>query len=101
MLGRRFWFFSNVNPTMYFSGFEGETKEEMFRQLPPEFCPATIYIEPGEPIEQVLNKMSKAGLSFPVAAKPDVGTKGLLFRIGGDVLAALLGELVPTDWGPL
>jgi hypothetical protein len=80
MLSKRLWFFSNVNPTMYFSGFEGETKQEMFRQLPPECCPVTIYIEPGECLEQVLCKMKEAGLHFPVAAKPDVGTKGLLFR---------------------
>jgi len=65
---------------MYFSGFEGETKEEMFNQLPPEFCPTGIYIQPGEPFKGVLCKLKKSGLHFPVAAKPDVGTKGLLFR---------------------
>ncbi|HEX8358170.1 MAG TPA: hypothetical protein VF610_12185, partial [Segetibacter sp.] len=31
---RAFWFFSNVNPTLEFSGFEGETKKEMYDQLP-------------------------------------------------------------------
>ena len=75
-----FWFFSNVNPTIYFSGFEGETKEEMFRQLPPVFFPATIYIQPGESIDAIIQKMKSAALSFPVAVKPDIGTKGLLFR---------------------
>lgn len=65
---------------MYFSGFEGETKQEMFKQLPPEFSPAGIYIHPYESIETVLKKMNDTGLQFPVAAKPDVGTKGLLFR---------------------
>lgn len=65
---------------MYFSGFEGETKEEMFCQLPPEFCPAGVFIQAGEPIKQVLCKIKQAGLSFPFAVKPDVGTKGLLFR---------------------
>lgn len=65
---------------MYFSGFEGETKKEMFEQIPAEFIPVTIYISPGETIENTLCKMQHAGLHFPVAAKPDVGTKGLLFR---------------------
>ena len=65
---------------MYFSGFEGETKEEMFAQLPPEFSPEGIYIHPSENFQAVLKKMNEAGLQFPVAAKPDVGTKGLLFR---------------------
>ena len=65
---------------MYFSGFEGETKEEMFQQLPAQFSPITIYIQPSEKIDCVLHKMAAANLQFPVAAKPDVGTKGLLFR---------------------
>lgn len=65
---------------MHFSGFEGETKQEMFQHLPPEFSPKTIYIHPSENFNCVLKKMFEAGLNFPVAAKPDVGTKGLLFR---------------------
>ena len=65
---------------MYFSGFEGETKHEMFEQLPSEFSPVSIYIQPSEKFETVLCNMQKAGLNFPVAVKPDVGTKGLLFR---------------------
>ena len=65
---------------MYFSGFEGETKSEMFNQLPPAFSPISIYIQPSERFETVLCKMKDAGLQFPVAVKPDIGTKGLLFR---------------------
>ena len=65
---------------MYFSGFEGETKQEMFQHLPPEFSPRTIYIHPSENFDCILKKMCEADLRFPVAVKPDVGTKGLLFR---------------------
>jgi hypothetical protein len=84
---------------MYFSGFEGETKEEMFQQLPPQFCPVSIYIHPSETLEQVLNKMSAAGLSFPVAAKPDVGTKGLLFRkIENEVQLEQYHSLLPFTY---
>ena len=65
---------------MYFSGFEGETKKEMFSQLPSQFYPVTIYVQPGEDFDCVLKKIDAAGLKFPIAVKPDVGTKGLLFR---------------------
>lgn len=65
---------------MYFSGFEGETKEEMFEYLPPQYSPVTLCIKPREDFNTVLKKMYNAGLEFPIAAKPDVGTKGLLFR---------------------
>ena len=65
---------------MYFSGFEGETKEEMFQYLPTQFSPITIFIKPAEEFDCVLKKIQHAGLQFPIAVKPDVGTKGLLFR---------------------
>ena len=65
---------------MYFSGFEGETKEEMFQYLPAEFSPVTMFVKPAEEFVSVLKKMKHAGLQFPIAVKPDVGTKGLLFR---------------------
>lgn len=70
---------------MYFSGFDGETKSEMFHQLPPGYSPISIYIQPSEKFEVVLCKIKDAGLQFPVAVKPDVGTKGLLFRKIEDV----------------
>ncbi|MEI2711631.1 MAG: hypothetical protein V9E96_21855 [Chitinophagaceae bacterium] len=46
MRTKTFWYFSSVNPTLQFSGFEGETKKEMFDQLPIESFPTTIYIKP-------------------------------------------------------
>ncbi|MFT4152665.1 hypothetical protein [Parafilimonas sp.] len=78
--GGHFWFFSNVNPTLHFSGFEGETKREMFEQLPKALYPVTMYVDPKENMECIIKRMQASGLQFPVAVKPDIGTKGLLFR---------------------
>lgn len=75
-----FWFFSNVNPSLQFSGLEGETKKEMFEQLPKESYPTTIYIQPKENFENIIQQMQQINLQFPVAVKPDIGTKGLCFR---------------------
>lgn len=84
---------------MYFSGFEGETKEEMFQYLPPAFSPVTIYINPKENFACILKKMHTAGLHFPVAAKPDVGTKGLLFRrIENEEQLSLYHALLPFNY---
>ena len=41
---RSLWFFSSSNPTITFGGFEGESKKEMYDQLPPLSYPKTIYI---------------------------------------------------------
>ncbi len=77
---KRFWFFAPVNPSLDFSGFEGETKKEMFEQLNKDIYPNTIYINPQTNFESILQQMQQAGLKFPVAVKPDIGTHGLCFR---------------------
>ena len=76
----RFWYFSNVNPTLSFSGFEGETKKEMYKQLPSHLYPTTIYVSPTEEPIYILKRLAEAGISFPFIAKPDVGTQGLMFQ---------------------
>lgn len=77
---KHFWFFAPVNPTLDFSGFEGETKKEMFEQLDKKVYPTTIYIQPQTNFDKVLEQMTAANLKFPVAVKPDIGTKGFCFR---------------------
>lgn len=77
---RSFWFFTTANPTLTFGGFDGESKSEMYSQLPPRTVPKTIYASPAEDLHQVLSDLKTRGLSFPLAAKPDVGKMGLMFR---------------------
>ncbi len=77
---RSFWFFTSANPTLTFGGMEGETKEEMYTQLPPGTFPNSIFVNPGEHLNVVLEKMKTAGIDFPCAVKPNVGMMGYLFR---------------------
>ncbi len=77
---RAIWYFSNVNPTLTFSGFEGERKKEMYQQLPPSLYPATIYVSANEEPIHITTHLKEAGIHFPFIAKPDIGTQGLLFR---------------------
>src|SRR5215216_3835668 len=74
------WFFSSSNPTLTFGGFEGESKKEMYDQLPPLSFPKTIYILHDLPFEEVRKKVNEAGFTYPFIVKPDVGMKGILFR---------------------
>jgi len=78
---RAVWFFSSSNPTIAFGGMEGEGKKEMYDQLPVEFVPLTIYIRHNIPFENVLRKIRLSGLKYPFIVKPDVGMKGILFRV--------------------
>lgn len=77
---RAFWFFSNVNPTIKFSGFEGEAKKEMYDQLPENLYPKTIYIKAGCDFCKVKEDMLTGGFTYPFAVKPEVGMQGILFR---------------------
>ena len=77
---RAFWFFSNVNPTIEFSGFEGETKEEMYVQLPVHSYPKTVHIKAGTDFTEVQDRLTNAGLNYPFIAKPDRGMQGILVR---------------------
>jgi hypothetical protein len=77
---RSMWFFSSSNPTITFGGFEGESKKEMYEQLPKDSFPKTIYILHDLSFEEVTGKMRENGFDYPFIVKPDVGMKGILFR---------------------
>ncbi|HEX8277390.1 MAG TPA: hypothetical protein VF540_01800, partial [Segetibacter sp.] len=77
---KAFWFFSNVNPTLEFSGFEGETKKEMYEQLPVHLYPETIFIKGGVDFSVVLKALAKSTIQYPLVVKPEIGMQGILFR---------------------
>lgn len=96
---RSLWFFSASNPTLEFGGFEGEGKREMYAQLPVGSYPPTIFFAPQQPFGQVLNGVLEAGFTWPVAVKPDVGMKGLLFRkIDTPEQLAAFHQRCPVDY---
>lgn len=77
---RSFWFFTSSNPGITFGGFVGETKREIYKQLPPSSYPKSIFISPGIPFSTVQDLVKNAQLSFPFVTKPDVGQMGFMFR---------------------
>jgi hypothetical protein len=77
---RAFWFFSPVNPTLEFSGFEGESKKEMYEQLPESFYPKTLFVTHDRNINELTAQVSSEGFNYPVIAKPQIGMQGILVR---------------------
>ena len=77
---RSLWFFTPSNPTLTFGGFVGETKHEMYGQLPLASYPSSIYIQPFSGFDKVKAQFIGANLNYPVAVKPDAGMMGLMFR---------------------
>jgi hypothetical protein len=77
---RSFWFFTSSNPTLTFGGYEGESKKEMYAQLPEHSYPRTTYIKPQVDFTDVVRIFVENNFEFPVAVKPDIGMMGYLFR---------------------
>ena len=77
---RSLWFFTASNPTLTFGGYEGESKIEMYKQLPSDTYPKTILIQASMPRQRVKDLALSEGFSFPLAVKPDVGRMGFMFR---------------------
>jgi hypothetical protein len=77
---RSLWFFTPSNPSITFGGFIGETKREIYNQLPAGTYPKSIYISPAISFLEVSSLLRESDLSFPLVVKPDVGQMGLMFR---------------------
>lgn len=96
---RSLWFFTSSNPTLTFGGMEGETKQEMYTQLPPGTYPNTIYISPGVPFEELEKRLSEANINYPFAVKPNVGMMGFMFRkIGSPDALKIYHDKIPVDY---
>jgi hypothetical protein len=81
MRARGLWFFSSSNPKITFGGMDGESKSEIYALMRKEWYPKTIYVEPGDAMAEILNRMQHADIFFPCVVKPDVACQGILFRI--------------------
>ena len=77
---RSFWFFTASNPTLTFGGFDGESKKQMYGQLPPGTYPRSVYVTFSLPFQDVEKIFQEHSFQFPVAVKPDVAKMGLMFR---------------------
>ncbi|MEO5999602.1 MAG: hypothetical protein ABIN89_22595 [Chitinophagaceae bacterium] len=94
-----FWFFTPSNPTLTFGGFEGESKKEMYDQLPPGSYPKSIYISHTASFEEVERQLNTGHYNYPFAVKPDVGMMGFLFRqISNLEEFRLYHQIMPTDY---
>lgn len=95
---RSFWFFMPSNPTLTFGGFEGESKREMFDQLPAGSYPKSMYVSHSQPFDEIANRVENE-FDFPLAVKPDVGMMGFMFRkIESISKLRLYHDKMPADY---
>jgi hypothetical protein len=96
---RSFWFFTASNPSITFGGFEGESKQEIYKQLPPGSYPKSIYISPKSDFSIVTQLIETHEFSYPFVVKPNVGMMGFMFRkIHSMTELKLYHEKVPVNY---
>lgn len=99
MKARSLWFFTASNPTITFGGFEGESKQEIYEQLPPGSYPKSIYISPKSNFSSVEQLIEDRGFLYPFVVKPNVGMMGFMFRkINSKQELQLYHERVPVNY---
>ncbi len=93
------WWFTPVNPTLEFGGFDGEGKKEMYEQLPDWSIPISLFINQNISFEEVLQKIQEHKLTYPIIVKPNKGMQGVLFRIiERDAQLQQYHGVVPDDY---
>lgn len=96
---RSFWFFTPSNPTLTFGGFEGESKKEMYDQLPRGTYPKTVLVPHTLTIEDAQRIVAQNNFTYPFAVKPDVGMMGFMFRsISNEDEFRQYHEKMPADY---
>jgi hypothetical protein len=59
----------SANPTLEFSGFEGENKKEMYEQLPSHYYPKTVFVNAKQDLQNVIELVSENTFHYPFVAK--------------------------------
>ncbi len=72
---RSFFFFNAANPTMKNGGMAMESKMEIYKIIPEQHIPQTVFISRDERPEMALENVLRNGIIFPFIAKPDIGMK--------------------------
>lgn len=72
---RSIFFFNAANPAMKNGGMAMESKMEIYKMIPHQFIPQTVFIPKDQSPEWALERVLASGIGFPFIAKPDIGMK--------------------------
>jgi len=72
---RSFFYFSASNPGLENAGFIGERKSSIMELIPAKVQPKWFLVD-GNAFDEVMQKVVKNGITFPLIAKPNIGERG-------------------------
>lgn len=70
-------FFVVANPHDGEMNFLMESKIKIYHHIPAQYYPTTIYVEPQQDLNYILDALTRASITFPLITKPNVGHKGI------------------------
>jgi hypothetical protein len=73
---RSLTFPSIVNTCLDGGGFFNENKKEILSQIPSEYLPTSIYVQPKQDFTGILEELEEKNIAYPLIAKPLDGQRG-------------------------
>lgn len=73
---RKWVYFSVLNPCMNFGGAFLSSKNKALQNIPKEWVPKTLLVNPGEDFLRIKKGLQKEKIKFPLIVKPDMGERG-------------------------
>lgn len=73
---RKWVYFSVLNPSMNFGGAFLSSKNKALQNIPKEWVPKTLLVNPGEDFLRIKKGLQKEKIKFPLIVKPDMGERG-------------------------
>ena len=70
-------FFVVANPHDGEMNFLMESKIKIYNHIPTKYYPTTIYVEPKQDFNSIIDEVNQAQISLPFITKPNIGHKGI------------------------
>ena len=74
---RSLTYFTAANPGIIHGGVFGESKIDILEKIDPTYRPITLFFRVSATTPEVVQGIQKAGLSFPIIIKPNIGERGV------------------------
>lgn len=70
-------YFTAANPGIIHGGVFGESKIDILEKIDPAYRPVTLFFKMSSTTPKVVQAIQRAGLSFPIIVKPNIGERGV------------------------
>ena len=80
LLKGKLFYFAASNPKLPLGGFASQSKYDILSRVPHSHKPNTILINHTDTIPQMMNKLNRHNMSFPLFVKPNRGDGGFLAK---------------------